>query len=191
MSSLDQARQKQIENIQKKAGKTLAELRGIIDQSGLTKHSEIRQLLMDTLGLSYGDANSLVHLALASDGQSAAEASGASLEEVLAGIYTGSKAPLLPLHLKFMAAIADLGDFETVPKKGYLSLRRKKQFAMVGPASKGRLEIGLNVKNLPPDERLEAQSPGGMCQYKVYLTREDEVDQALLNWVRAAFESAG
>lgn len=191
MSTLDQARQTQIENIQKKAGKTLEELRGLIAESGLTRHSEIRQLLMDTLGLSYGDANSLVHLALASDGQSAAEASGASLDEVLAGIYTGTKAPLLPIHQQFMLAIEGFGEFEIVPKKGYVSLRRKKQFGMIGPASKGRVEVGLNMRGLPGTERLLAQAPGGMCQYKVYLTNPDEVDDELLAWVRTAFDNAG
>jgi hypothetical protein len=191
MSSLDQARQTQIENIQKKAGKTLDELRSIIAESGLSKHSEIRRMLMDTLGLSYGDANSLVHLALASDGQSAAEASGASMEEILAGIYTASKAPLLPIHLKVMEAIAGLGEFDIVPKKNYVSLRRKKQFAMVGPASKGRLEIGLNVRGLAATDRLLMQAPGGMCQYKVYLSHSDEVDAELVAWIQAAFESAG
>ncbi|NSW54053.1 MAG: DUF4287 domain-containing protein [Anaerolineae bacterium] len=191
MSSIEQARQTQIDNIQKKTGKTLDELRVLVADSGLTRHSEIRQMLIDTLGLGYGDANTLVHLALASDGQSAAEASAASMEDILAGIYTASKAPLLPIHIAFMEAIQDLGEFEIAPKKTYLSLRRKKQFAMVGPASKGRVEVGLNVRDLPDNERLQAQAPGGMCQYKVYLTAPEEVDAELLGWIRTAFEGAG
>lgn len=38
MSSLDQARQKQLENILAKTGMILAEIRELIAQSGLAKH---------------------------------------------------------------------------------------------------------------------------------------------------------
>jgi len=191
MSSLDQARQTQLDNIQAKTGMTLAEIHELIVQSGLTKHAEIRQMLMERLGLGYGDANSLVHFALQTDGQSSAESAGLSTQDVLAEIYSGSKAALRPIHDALMAAIQPFGPFEIVPKKGYVSLRRKKQFAMIGPASKGRVEVGLNVKGLQATNRLEVIPPGGMCQYKVYLTSQAEVDPELLDWIRLAFDSAG
>ena len=76
MSSLDKAVETQINNIQTKTGKSLDELAALIKQSGLTKHSEIREMLMRDLGLGHGDANTLVHVALQSDGQRAAEAQG-------------------------------------------------------------------------------------------------------------------
>ncbi len=41
MSSLDQASQTQLRIIKSKTGKSLAELRKVIEKSGLTKHSEI------------------------------------------------------------------------------------------------------------------------------------------------------
>jgi hypothetical protein len=81
---------------------------------------------MERYGLGYGDTNSLVHYALQSDGQDAAESTGLSDEEVLSEIYNGSKAPLRPIRESVMTAIQTLGPFDIVPKKGYVSLRRKK-----------------------------------------------------------------
>jgi hypothetical protein len=191
MSDLDKARQTQLDNIQKKTGKSLDEVRELIRTSGLSKHGEIRAMLMKELGLGYGDANSLVHFALASDAQSAAEARGLSAEDVLAEIYAGPKASLRPIHDRIMAGIDKFGPFEIVPKKGYVSLRRKKQFAMLGPGTKGRFEVGLNMKGAEASNRLEAMPPGGMCQYKVFLSSQDEIDQELLGWISQAYAAAG
>lgn len=191
MSSLDKARDTQLQNILAKTNTTLDEIRAIIAESGLEKHSELRQMFRSRFGLGYGDADQLVHFARQSDGQSAAEASGASLDELTAAIYGGAKQPLLPLHQQLMAAITAFGEFEIAPKKTYLSLRRKRQFAMLGPGTRGRLEVGINCKELPGSERLLAQAPGGMCQFKVFLTRPEEIDDELLGWLRRAYDSAG
>ena len=191
MSSLDQARETQLKNIQTKTGKSLDLLRAHIQKSGLAKHGEIRSMLMKDFGLGHGDANTLVHAALQSDGQSAAMAKAASTGDVLDEIYTGPKAALRPVHDQVMGAIQKLGEFEIAPKKGYISLRRKKQFAMVGPGTKGRLEVGLNMKGLEGTERLLAQAPGGMCQYKVFLTDVKEVDKELMGWIKQAYTDAG
>ena len=189
MSSLDQARDTQIRNIQTKTGRSLDELRAVLKDSGLAKHGELRSFAMEKLGLGYGDANTLVHLALASDGQSAA--AGKSGEDVLAEIYADKKAPLRPIHDALMTAIGKFGDFEIAPKKGYVSLRRKKQFAMIGPGSATRVDVGLNMKGVPATERLLAEKPGGMCQYKVKLTTPAEVNAELVAWLRRAYDSAG
>ncbi len=191
MSSLDQAVANQLKNIQTKTGKTLDELSAIVRQSGLSKHGEMRALLMRELGLGYGDANAVVHFALKSDGTRLAEAAGATTEDVTAEIYSGAKAGLRPIHEALMAAIQQFGPFEIVPKKGYLSLRRNKQFAMLGPGSNTRVEVGLNMKDVPATERLLAQPPGGMCQYKVKVTQVGEVDAELIAWIRLAYDRAG
>jgi len=191
MSSLDQARDTQLRNIEAKTGRSLAELRAVIESSGLSKHGEIRTMLMKKLALGYGDANSLVHFALSSDGQSAAEASGASIEDNVGQIYSGNRTSLRPIHEAVMKAIVPFGDFETVPKKGYVSLRRKKQFAMVGPGTKSRLEVGLNMKDVKATPRLVSLPPGGMCQYRVYLVNASDVDRELVTWIRRAYDASG
>jgi hypothetical protein len=76
-------------------------------------------------------------------------------------------------------------------KKPYVSLRRKKQFAILGPATNTCVEQGLNINSLPASERLVEQAAGGMCNYKVRLANVGEVNEGLVTWVRAAFDAAG
>jgi hypothetical protein len=90
-----------------------------------------------------------------------------------------------------IAAIDGLGPYEQAPKKAYVSLRRNKQFAMLGPATKDQVELGLNIKDLPPHPRLKALAPGGMCQYTVRLATPGEIDADLLGWLRKAYDGAG
>lgn len=189
MSAIDKATETQLNNIQKKTGKTLVELAAIVQNSGLSKHGEIRDMLKRDLGLGHGDANLIAHYALKSDGERAAQ--GQSTQEVLDGIYTGPKASLLPIHNRLMDAIQAFGEFEVAPKKGYVSLRRNKQFAMIGPATNTRVEVGLNHKTLSAHPRLIEQPSGSMCNFKVKLTQVDEVDDELIGWIKQAYDSAG
>ena len=189
MSSLDKAVQTQLDNIQKKTGKSLDELAEIVHKSGLTKHGEIRDYLKRELGLGHGDANALVHAVLKSDGQRVAEGKGG--DAVLDEIYSGAKAGFRPIHEKLIKDIDKFGDYEVVPKKGYVSLRRKKQFAMIGPKTNTRFEVGINAKDFKKNPRLLEQPKGSMCNYIVNLTDVKEVDAELVAWLKSAYEGAG
>jgi hypothetical protein len=188
MSSLDKARQNQLENIQKKTGKSLDELAEIIHKSGLTKHGEIRDYLKRELGLGHGDANALVHAVLNSDGQRTAE--GKTEDAVLDEIYSGAKAGFRPIHERLIQEINKFGEYEAAPKKGYVSLRRKKQFAMIGPKTNTRFEVGINAGDLKKNARLLEQPRGSMCNYIVNLTDAKEVDSELIGWLKSAYEGA-
>jgi hypothetical protein len=190
-SVVEKAYESQILNIQKKTGKSQAELSTLAHGSGLTRHSELRDFFMRELLLGYGDANALVHFVLKSDGERAAKEAGATNDQVLDEIYAGPKAALRLIHERFMEAVGRFGEFEMAPKKGYISLRRKKQFAMVGPATNTRVEVGINMKGLPEDERLVEVPAGGMCNFKVKLSSAEEVDDQLIAWVKQAFDAAG
>lgn len=189
MTNLDQAIATQMANIEKRTGKSIAQLTAIVKSSGLSKHGELVKMLKTDLGMGHGDANMLVHIALKSDGQSAAE--GQTPEQVLDGLYTGPKASLRPIHDKLMIAIRKFGDFEEAPKKTYVSYRRNKQFAMIGPATNTRVDLGLNVKGLKGTDRLQELPAGKMCNYNVKLTDIKEVDAELIAWIKAAYEAAG
>lgn len=191
MDNLQKAVQTQINNIKKRTGKTFAELSALVNESGLTQHAQIREMLMRELGLGHGDANALVHAVLETDGTRSARAKGLTAVSFLDEIYAGPKAALRPIHETLMAEIATFGEFESLPKKGYVSLRRKKQFAMIGPATNSRVEVGLNIKDLPADPRLVIQPKGSMCNYIIRLTDPAQVDVVLFGWLKAAFEGAG
>ena len=113
------------------------------------------------------------------------------MENALAEIYSGKKQHLRPIHDALMREIGKFGAFEIAPKKGYVSLRRKKQFAMLGPKTNTRFELGLNLKDDIADARVAPCPPGGMCQYIAALTSADQVDAKLIGYIRKAYEAAG
>lgn len=191
MADVSQAVATQLANIEKRTGKTLAELATLINQSGLEKHGELVAMLKTQLGMGHGDANTLVHSVRQSDGQSAAAAAELSDIEVLDGLYTGAKAALRPLHDLLLQQLVLFGDFEAAPKKTYVSYRRNKQFAMIGPATNTQLEIGLNIKELPENARLKKLPAGQMCNFKLRLATAAEIDAELLGWLKAAYLAAG
>ena len=176
----------QLANIEKRTGKSLAELKALVHASGLTKHGQIRDMLKDTLGLGHGDANTLTHMALAPDAPAPASA-----DDVLDTIYTGPKQALRPIHDRVMERVLGFGAFEIAPKKAYVSLRRKKQFAMIGPATNTRVEVGLNLKNATATTRLLEMPPKSMCTFKVKLDDANDVDAELVGWLRQAYDEAG
>lgn len=184
-----QALATQLANIQKKTGRTLDQLKTLVAASGLGKHGQIRDMLKSELGLGHGDANTLAYIALnpGSEAPAAVDDPGAELDR----LYAGPKAALRPLHEAVMARIAPFGDFEIAPKKTYLSLRRKKQFAMVGPATNTQIEVGLNLKGVAPTSRLLAVKQPAMCSMKLRLAAASEVDDELSEWLREAFAQAG
>lgn len=190
MSTPEQQLATQLANIEKRTGKSLAELTALVRGCGLDKHGQIVAHLKSSLGMGHGDANTLVHVALKSDGVSQAAATEAAGGDPLDAIYTGNKAGLRALHEQVMAAIHTLGEFEIAPKKTYLSLRRKKQFAMLGPATQTQLELGLNCKHLAGSERLKVQPAGGMCTHRLRVSSSGDIDAELLAWVRSAYSGA-
>lgn len=185
----------QLRNIQNRTGKTIAQLHAVLAASGLTKVGEFRSLLMTQCQLGYGDANAVALFfgkpLPALDAAAGPPAATAIAGDPLEAIYTGAKSHLRPLHEAVMAVVAGFGTFEEAPKKSYISLRRKKQFAMLGPATKDLIEIGLNAKDLPHHARLKVQPAGAMCQATTRIASVEDINADLARWLKQAFDAAG
>jgi hypothetical protein len=182
------AKANQLANIEKRSGKSLAELVTLVQSSGVSKHGEVIAMLKAKLGLGHGDANAI---ALYAKSAGSAPAADASPEAAVDALYSGPKIGLRPLHDALMAKLKGFGEFEIAPKKGYLSLRRKKQFACITPATKMRIDIGIILKDIEGTDRLVAQPARAMFPFKVGLTSVGEVDRELLKWLKKAFDGAG
>ena len=194
MADLDKATATQLANIEQRTGQRIPELVALVRDSGLAKHGEMVAMLKTTLGMGHGDANLVVHLARQPEdgaGAGTAAATGDDPLDALDALYVGPKAALRPIHERALEAMRAFGDFEAAPKKTYVSYRRTKQFAMIGPATKSQVEIGINAKGLEAGERLQAMPAGGMCQYRVRLDDAAGVDAELVGWLRAAYDAAG
>jgi len=185
----EEARDSYVQGIEAKAGRPIAELVATVVGWGPGKHTELLKRAKEAFGLGHGHANLLVHLAR--DQMEAAAGAAPDAGDPLDAIYAGSKAPLRPLHEALMARLADLGPFEVAPKKANVSLRRSKQFALVGPGTKSRLEVGVNYRSAEGPARFEALGPGKMCTHRAFVAAQDEIDDELLGFVREAYEAAG
>lgn len=186
---MEQSTQEYLSKINELTGKNKEEITEIYKQSGLVKHSEIRKLFMEKLGLSYGYANTLVHLITKTDSESLSQ--GKDLNDILEEMYHGKKETFRPVHDLIMEKLDEFGKFEVIPKKGYLSLKRKRQFAMIGPKTNSRMEIGINLKDYEGTTRLLEQPKGSMCKFVVKITDINEVDSELISWLLEAYQQSG
>lgn len=186
MADPAQAKATQLRNIEEKTGASARDWAEAARLAGVGKHGEIRSWAKEHYGLGYGDANALAAAVL-----EASAPESRPPEDALDEIYSGPKAHLRVVHDRLVTEVQGFGPFEIAPKKGYVSLRRKKQFAMIGPKNAKQVELGLNLKGDFGTDRIIAQKPGGMCQFAVALTDADEIDRAVIEALRSAYDAAG
>ena len=176
-----------IANLKDKTGKTLEEWLALIGAPAGRRHGEIMKLLKGEHGVSHGFANLITHHAL--DSMPAPQGDA----DLVAAQYAGSKAGLKPIYDKLAALVEGFGeDVELAPKKAYVSLRRAKQFGLIQPSTKTRVDVGINLKGRAPEGRLEASgSFNAMVSHRVKLASPEDVDSELEAWLKAAYDAAG
>ena len=174
-------------NLQEKTGKPIAHWIKVAQGCGKEKHGGIVKHLKSEHGFTHGYANLVAQLARADSPVHESD------DALLEAQYAGPKAGLKPVYDAVMKVTKGFGQgLDVAPKKSYVSLRHKKQFALVQPSTRTRVDLGINLKGKAPAGRLEASgSFNQMVSHRVQLTSPDDVDAEVQRWLREAFEAAG
>jgi hypothetical protein len=136
--------------------------------------------------MTHGYANLVAHKAKHSDAGSSVD------DDLISAQYSGPKYILQPIYDSLIKEISKFGkDVELAPKKAYVSIRRKKQFAIIQPSTKTRVDVGINLKGTKPAGRLEASgSFNTMVSHRVKLENKSGINKELIGWLKTAYEAA-
>ena len=171
--------------LHEKTGKPLSDWIAIVQQQNFEKHGEIIKFLKEKHGFTYGFANFVAHKARE------AVAGPTSDRDLVLNQYKG-KEGLLLIYAKLLTEINKFGpDIEIAPKKTSVSLRTKKQFVLIQPSTKTRMDLGLKIKDKAPKGRLETSGPfGTMCTHRIQLSDISDVDDEVIEYMREAYEKS-
>ena len=166
-----------------KTGKDLKHWIKIVKKTKLDKHSEIVKHLKSEHDFTHGYANFVALKARESDAGSIDD------KTLLDNQYKG-KEELRSLFELLELNIKNLGtDVEIIPKKANVSFKTKKQFALIQPSTKTRIDIGLKLKDFPVEGRLkDSGSFGTMCTHRMEVTSKKDIDKVLLDYLKKAYE---
>lgn len=179
MPSVEDGLQSQLRNIEKAYGRTIDEWVSIVVESRLQKHTEVVAMLKQRYGMTHAAAH---RVSLVARDRTAPRAAGAKVLQP----------PLQEVYTRLLEKLASLGDdIEQAPKKGYVSLRRRKQFAMLQPGARW-INLGLVLARHSPTGRLEpAASWNALFTHRVRVGAPAEIDGEIDSWLRAAYDAAG
>ncbi len=171
-----------IANMPEKTGKSLEQWHQILAKENFAKHGEAVKHLKSEYGIGHGFANTIVSLFNQKD----------KSEEDLTSLQYKGKENLKPIFEAILEFTKSLGsDVKVSPKKTSVSLIRKKQFALIKPATKSRIDLGLKFKDRENSGRLQDSGPfGTMCSHRVIIQSLDEVDDELKSLIKDAFEES-
>jgi len=176
-----------IASLNEKTGKTLSEWNTLLASKKDTKHSELVRYLKQEHGITHGYANLIAHKVKESD---AVSISGTT--DLVDNQYSGEKRALRSIYESLISIVQKFGDdIEISPKKTYVSLRRKKQFALIQPSTKTRIDVGINLKGIESKGRLETSgSFNAMVSHRVRISKVSEVNTELAGWLKSAYDAS-
>lgn len=179
---MDKALRTMIDNMPEKTGKSLNEWKSLLKGKSFSKHSEAVKFLKEEYNVTHGFANTIVTLSKEED---------ITAVDLVKNQYQG-KEDLIPIYEKLLSVVKGFGEDVTIsPKKASVSVIRKKQFALIQPSTKTRIDLGLKIKDKPTTDRLENSGPfGTMCTHRVKLLQMSQIDNELKEWLKEAYLKA-
>jgi Domain of unknown function (DUF5655)/Domain of unknown function (DUF4287) len=112
-------------------------------------------------------------------------------DALIEAMYAGPKAGLRPIHDELVKLARKLGkDVVVTPCKTYVSLRRKKQFAIVKPTTRTRVDLGFTLSGVKPQGRLEAmrKAQGDRLSHVIKIESPKDIDAEVKRWLSEAYE---
>ena len=188
MSTPERGLEAQIRNIEAQYGRPMSAWTDVVRASGLSKHPEVVAMLKRDHGMTHGSAHRVALVAREAIAPAPAPPAGGEPADLL---YAGARLAMRPVHDRLTEVVNALGgDVEVAPKKGYLSLRRRRQFAMIQPAA-ARVDVGLVLPGAEVTPRLESAAGfNALFTHRVRVTGEGDVDGELAAWLREAYDRA-
>jgi hypothetical protein len=177
-------------NLPAKTGRTFEQWVELTRREGLSSRRERIGWLKTEHGLGTVTAT---FIAADAEGRSIAD-TYADPDALLDTMYGGEKAPLRAIYDELAKAARKLGrDVELTVCKTYVGIRRGRQFGLIKPTTRTRVDLGLALPGVKPAGRLlNAGSIGSdRITHRIEIACKKDIDGEVLRWLKAAFAASG
>ena len=175
-------------NLPAKTGRTFEEWIDLTREKGPASRKERIAWLKSEHGIGTVTAN---FIAADAEGRSMAE-EYADENALLDGMYAGERAALRPLYDELAKTARKLGpDVELTVCKTYVGIRRGRQFGMIRPTTRTRVDLGLVLPGAKAAGRLQnAGSIGNdRMTHRIEIASRKDIDAEVRRWLLAALDA--
>ncbi|MFV0571126.1 MAG: DUF5655 domain-containing protein [Xanthomarina gelatinilytica] len=180
MSVIEERQYKMLQSIEEKTGLKPKVIIDEVKSQKLEKHNEIISYIKAKYNLSHGFANLLAH--------KSKEEAEINTEENLIELQYKGKEKLFGIYLEVAKFLKQLDSIEFAPKKAYVSIRANKQFAIIQPSTKTRLDIGLNF---PKGMEIPLEPSGSfnsMVSHRIRIESQEDFTNFVKDYLIKAYE---
>ena len=115
-----------------------------------------------------------------------------TIEEYVDGQYAGPKVALRPIFDRLRQILQSFGDDVTIEGRStYTPFVRRRQFAAVAAATRGRVDVGLRYSEPPASALLTPATAPGQATHRLSLTAPEEITGEVESLLRAAYDQNG
>lgn len=173
---------KMLKSIEEKTGIKPQEITEDIKAQNFENHNLKIQFVKSKYGLSHGFANLLAL-------KSKEDVNSNSDTDLIEAQYQG-KDSLFDIYKKVASFLESLENVELVPKKAYVSVKAKKQFAIIQPSTKTRIDLGLTF----PKGSIVPIEPSGsfnsMVSHRIRIQEPEDFNDLVKHYLIEAYEKS-